>query len=197
VKIQTVGLKAFGEFTDGLNEKANKAASMSINDSARYGHKLLKNDIMRRINVPSSYIGSTTSGRMSITQYAKPGHKIAEITARRRGTSLNRFLLRGAVKGSVRVSVRPGSVSKIDKAFVMRLRNGNKGIAQRVAGNPDKHPKSNGAVKIGKGLFLLYGPSISQVMNTVVTEEKYIQKDIGNHLEQEFNRQFNRLTRGR
>lgn len=144
--------------------------------------------IQEQVNLPSRYL-SGASGRLTITKQASPDDLSAVITGRHRPTSLARFARAGA-RGKVgaRVTVQPGLTRILPRAFFVRLRSGNTdtlnnlGLAIRV---PDgKRP--NRAYKptpLGRGLWLLYGPSVDQVFDDVAED---IQPDTADFLETEF-----------
>ena len=103
-------------------------------------------------------------------------------------------------KRGIGVSVAAGGRKKfIKRAFVMKLRNGNLGLAVRSA--PGKQPEGAWKPKpIGKNLWLLYGPSVDQVLMSarsgggVFSEIEYDTLDV---IETEFQRQLGLLEDGK
>lgn len=194
-KLDTLGLEDFDKKLKTFGDTARIAAKIALNSAVRKSHSVVKKDIIRRVNIKSSYIGSVDHGRLSVGKYATDSSLTASLDARKRGTMLYRFMVGKWQKGSsASVMVTRGKRKLLKRAFPIVLRRGNIGLAQRVAGDPDRHPKSKGAVKLGKGLFLLYAPSISQIMTTTLTKETYIQKQVMQHMNAEFIRQLARLT---
>jgi hypothetical protein len=81
----------------------------------------------------------------------------------------------------------------------MRLRNGNLGLAIRlpIDKTPDKTYSARPFTVNGgqpTGVWLLYGPSVNQVLNGVATDN---QETLMNMIESRFYRQFGRLSRAR
>lgn len=205
IELDTVNLDNFDEMIEGINSSIDQASQMAVNSSARYGHSLIKEGILNRVNLTSAYIGSTTSGKLRVIPTSKGSRGVARIQGRQRATMLHRFLIGKVVKGSSpRVSVKKSGASKtMTNAFEIRLANGNMGLVVRVKGDVDKLKNSRGAVKIknkrGKSkstssLFLMYAPSISQIMSSMITKERVIQTKIEERLREEFTRQLLRLS---
>lgn len=135
-------------------------------------------EIMDQVNFSRAYLGSANdrNSRLAITKRATLNDVEAVISARRRPTSLaNASFLKSKKPGDIRVQVKPRGVSvHLRGAFVVRLRSGqtmdedtfNLGLAIRThANNPLRN--SRAAKQIGPNLYLLYGPSVDQVFQTV------------------------------
>jgi hypothetical protein len=185
-------------FINHLPDVVEKAAQLSINQVAtRGGLSLIKNDILEHIRFPKDYL---TSDRLAVTQKAKPGQLEAVIGARERPTSLARFASPGTPIGSrlksgvhVQVAARGGSTA-FNKAWLVRLKNGNVGLAMRLTdGKPfDNKNKAVTSWLIPDKVALLYGPSVDQVFRT--TSEK-VAAPIATMVTTEFFRQFERLSK--
>jgi hypothetical protein len=185
-------------FIDHLPDVVEKAAQLAINQVAtRGGLSLIKNDILEHIRFPKDYL---TSDRLRVTQKAKPGQLEAVIGARERPTSLARFATPGTPIGSrlqggvnVQVSAQGGG-RMFNKAWLVRLKNGNVGLAMRLAdGKPfDNKNKAVTSWLVPDKVALLYGPSVDQVFRT--TSEK-VAAPIGTMVTTEFFRQFERLSK--
>jgi hypothetical protein len=104
----------------------------------------------------------------------------AVVAARVRPTSLARFVTSGKPgnsKTGVRVKVSPDRAIRSRKMFLIRLRAGdeltetkfNLGLAIRLKEGETISNKIK-MVQMSKGLYLLYGPSISQVFQTVAED---------------------------
>lgn len=204
-EIKIIGLHQFETYVRSFPEITKQAAMMAINDAARKGRSLAKDAIMDQVNFPNGYLGNEKSGRLRINNFANERNLFASIKGRFDPTSLVRFVQNQSTlmrkgssdgkivgRGSARVSVKPGSTTIIDRAYLMRLKNGNVGFAYR----PGKGGMTNtrAAKPIGSGWYLLYGPSVNQVFNTVRDD---IAPTIANTLSSEFDRQFRRLSNGR
>lgn len=189
---------------DDLPKRTVRAAQIAVNDAARSGRTLAAKRILSEIKFPSDYV-APRNGRLSISQFATANNLEAKITARTRATSLARFALDASPAGGakrregVRVEVEPGRVRRLPGAFLIRLRAGtasldtksNMGLAVRTKnGRP---PPGYKPTRLGENLWLLYGPSVAQVMYSernrggVATD---ISPEIARKLEDEFWRQM-------
>lgn len=159
---------------DGLDEAISTAAYRAINKTADRGYAEIGRQIRREVKFPANYL-TGKDGRMRITKRATQKSLEAVISARRRPTSLARFVtssLRvGGSKRSegLRVEVKPGSAVRLQRAFIVRLRAGsstdtqsNLGVAIRLKPG-SKLRASSAAKKLSNNLYLLYGPSVQQV----------------------------------
>lgn len=179
----------------GLNTLApaiQKAAYRAINATANRARKASADEMRKQVNFPARYL-SGAGNRLTVTDYANATKLSAEITGRRRPTSLARFATAGArvgKKGPVGVEVKPGVLQTMGRSFLMRLRSGssgelnNVGLAVRTAKGkrPDAAYKP---LKIAEGLWLLYGPSVDQVFKSVRED---VSPDAIRFMEAEFNR---------
>lgn len=148
--------------------------------------------IRQQVNLPAAYLNRPD--RLGVTKRATRGDLEAVITGRHRPTSLARFATNGVVggKAGARITVKPGHSVFLPKAFFVNLRSGNTdslgnlGLAIRLpkGQRPDRAYKP---MKLGdSGLWLLFGPSISQVADDVFTEVSPATADA-------FQGEFNRL----
>ena len=181
--------------TDGLKAYEEKA------DAA---NKVIR-EMRKQVNFPSKYLNSD---RLGIRREANRTTLEAVISGRDRPTSLARFSP-GATPQNSRgrplfVTVKPGQTKKFVRnngkpsAFLIPLRGGNTGLAIRLP--KGQEPSSayrpvpltrNGGKETG--VWLLYGPSVDQVLKGVSTD---VGQDVAGMLERNFLRQFTRLTRG-
>lgn len=201
------GLKALSSLDD-LPRQIVAAAQIAVNDTARKGRTMMAEQVRREINFPRDYV-SPSNGRLQVKRFASRSNLEATISARTRPTSLARFSLGGAPasaaarRAGVRVEVEPGAVKRLPGAFLIKLRAGtasldtksNLGLAVRTTnGRP---PPGYAPKKISDNLWLLYGPSVSQVLYSqrnnggVATD---LSPKIAEQLEQEFWRQKERLS---
>ena len=177
---------------------AEKSAVMSINQVVeRDGLAMMRSDINSQVAFPTGYLKN--DGRLSVTRRAREGSLEAVITARDRPTSLARFSSgqtpASTRKGGVTVEVKRGKTVHMKKAFLVNLKNGNLGLAVRLKPGESLANKTNGKpVMLAKNVYLLYGPSVDQVFQTVAEESL---PELGAMVSKEFLRQFTRLSRGR
>lgn len=187
-------LKEAQQFFDQLPEVAEHAAMLAVNQVAeRDGLAILRKDIESQVAFPPGYL--KRDDRLSVTRKATRSNIEAVITGRDRATSLARFAggqtPRSTRKTGVTVQVKRGKTTHMKKAFLVNLRNGNIGLATRDKSLISRAYKP---VALDRGVFLLYGPSVDQVMRTVAEDNL---PQIGKVLSNEFLRQFTRLSRGR
>lgn len=156
----------------------------SINKSLRDTRSSASKVIYGEVDFPNGYL-SPRSKRLTVSEQAKPGSLKGSITARDRPTSLARFA-KGSNKEGVFVGVKFGSPKFIKRAFIMKLKGGNEGLALRVpyGTTPSKSYKP---YKINPRLFLLYGPSVEQVFKSVADRETPTAINL-------FEREFERLV---
>lgn len=170
----------FAVFVDGVDtflddlsdDKRRLAAVQALNKIARDGRAAAARQILRELNVPSSYV-APGQGRLSVTQQASRGRLEAKITAQGRATSLARFVTGSPKPGKpgLWVSVQPGGSKFLKKAFLIRLPQGNSavtdtqfnlGLAVRLRPGETLAGKY-AARRVASGLYTLYGPSVSQI----------------------------------
>ena len=180
------GIEAF-ESLDDYNRKSLVSASRAVNRTLDWTRTRSAEAIKDQVAFPASYL-NPAEGRLVVKTYATTAspNPTGKIGARVDPTSLARFVKGNPKVGQhgVTVEVKPGKAVTIQRAFIMKLANANLGLAVRSKGAPERayKPKS-----IGKDLWLLYGPSVSQVFDTV-------RSDVGpaaaEYLENEYNRQM-------
>lgn len=184
------------------NPKIETALLRSINKTADRARTLSSQDIREQVAFPASYLAPSAKRLFVSTKATKASPFEAVISGRDRPTSLARFTnqkpLGGGQRhrgGQVAVTVKPGVRRYIKRAFLITLNNSNVGLAVRTDGGP---PNNAYAPKeIGKNLWLLYGPSVDQVLSAAsngggIYEE--IVPETLDFLNDEFNRQLDLLN---
>jgi hypothetical protein len=169
---------------DNLDEAIVVAARQAINKAADRGRTRADREIRQQVNFPARYL----SERLKVSRRASGRSLEASITGRDRPTSLARFAKNKSAsaaraKGGVSVQVSPGETKFMKGAFLMQLRGGNTGLAIRLKEGDSVRNKKY-MTKVGKGLYLLYGPSVSQVFRSVAEEQTV--PETADFLEQEF-----------
>lgn len=180
------GLKGLGDL-DSLEADINDYARESINEAVRYGRKLAADQMEKETAFPRGYL-TGDNGRLSVARYASNQKLEGVIRGRDRPTSLARFVV-GSPKISkkgVDVKVNPGSIKKLEGAFLVKLRNSNLGLAVRSSKPPKTAYKPK---QLGNGLWLLYGPSVDQVFREI---RSGLVPDIAAHLEDTFESKLER-----
>lgn len=162
---------------DSLSQDIIRSARIAVNDAATRGRTLMAKEVLSQVNLPSDYV-APRNGRLHLKNKATNASLEAIIEARARPTSLARFLTKsypvGFQPNGVRVKIQPGASRTIGgkgsgtRAFLFRLNSGvdtksNLGLAVRTANGlpPSRAWKP---APLGDNLWLLYGPSVSQVL---------------------------------
>lgn len=189
------GLESLSDI-DNLDDAIILAAQRAINKTADRARASAARDILQQVSFPARYL-SGKEGRLSVSKRASAGNLEAMITGRDLPTSLARFakdknIAASQKRGNVSVKVAPGRSKIIGRkkqgdtgppAFLMQLRGGNIGLAMRLKeGETIKRKKY--MTKVGKGLYLLFGPSVNQVFRGVA--EETTAPEAAAYLEQEF-----------
>lgn len=166
---------------DSLNADINKWAMQATNRTAERFRTVSQRQMQEEIAFSAAYLRS----RLTVSRKATQASLEAVISGRDRPTSLARFVTRGKVgrgQSGVDLTVKPGKGQHLAGAFLINLRNGNRGLAVRLA--PGKTlANSRRAKKLANNLYLLYGPSVDQVFKGVAEE---IGPDALAFLEREF-----------
>jgi hypothetical protein len=170
---------------EGLDDQILRNAARAINSTADRGRTMSARAMLTQVNFPASYL-NPGEGRLVVTNRAAGLKLNATIRGRDQPTSLARFVSgskRPLAKGGLTIEVKPGHARFMKRAFIMPLKNGNKGLAMRTAGPaPDRAYKPR---RIAPGLYLLYGPSVDQVFSSVRGQ---VSPDLLQFLEDEFSR---------
>lgn len=207
VEISLKGIDVSRALIDRFPKAVAEASRLAVAETGRFAFRESSKEIRGQINFTREYLGGEASGgkRLKIQRGVRGGQEFIRITAREVPTSLARFVVGTPVRGKpIRVKVSPrGGARSIPGAFPVRLRRGktltedsfNEGIAIRLSKSRtirERAKGTDGLPELFPGVFLLYGPSVAQVFNTVSTDVK---PRVGRKLETEFLRQFKRLSK--
>lgn len=177
---------------EALPDKARRAAFQAINKTADRARTAGARRILEQVNLPPSYL-NPSQGRLTVAERARTDSLEARVRGRQRATSLARFVVgdsRPGDKAGLNVKIKAGGgARRLERAFLIRLRAGsasldtksNMGLAVRTSG--EKPRTAYKPLLIGKNLWLLYGPSVDQVWNTVRDD---ITPETADYLEREF-----------
>lgn len=155
-------------------EKTKRIASRAINRALDRTRTRSAHAIREQVAYPSGYL-SPRSKRLSVTKRSDPATLRGEITGRQRATSLARFAQNTPRRGrEVRLQVKPGKITTIPGAFLIKLRAGtadietknNRGLAVRLAPGQVLRNKRQ-TRRVASGLYLLFGPSVDQIFRDV------------------------------
>ena len=170
-RMTTEGVETAVKLAVDENRRSRRAASQSINDTARRARTLAARRILAQVALPQSYL-RPSGGRLIVGKFASPQSLEARVRARSRPTSLARFARGPRIgRGNVTVSVKRGRTTFLRRAFLVRLRRGaqltdtqhNLGLAIRLRPGERLTNKRIQSASLGRGLYLLYGPSVQQV----------------------------------
>ncbi|RVC71275.1 hypothetical protein EN759_00225 [Mesorhizobium sp. M00.F.Ca.ET.038.03.1.1] len=199
VVVEFTQMPNLGEVTAQVETALVRALNRTADRSRTRAARIVRDEIA----FPASYV-SPSSKRLWVKTRARRGSLIAMVEGRGQPTSLARFSRQTALTGGARhrggvvnVTVKPGQTKSISRAFIIRLKNNNLGLAVRTNGAAPA-----GAYKpkpIGKNLWLLYGPSVDQALSAASTEHgvfEDIAPETLDDLEDEFNRQMELLKNG-
>lgn len=157
---------------------------------------MIRRSILDEVAFPKNYLNDE---RIGVKKRAVAGDLEAVIAARERPTSLARFAAPGTPLGSrarvgVRVQVkRTNGVTTLKDAWMVRLKNGNVGLAVRLKPGQAiaNRYKAVTAWLVPDKVALLYGPSVDQVFREVSEKSA---APISRMVTEEFLRQFARLS---
>lgn len=157
------------DFTEDLKNNLQETAKRVVNSALERAKTKSAKELSEQVNFPKGYFKGTNS-RLQISSRPSLERLQGSVTGRSRPTSLATFSSKNTKSGPIRVSVKPGRQATLPTAFFLKLRAGNSGIDQRfnlgvairtANGQPPKTAYK--PLKIGKNLYLLYGPSVNQV----------------------------------
>lgn len=146
-----------------------RRAVQALNKVARDARAEAARRILEEVAFERSYL-NPASKRLYVKKQAQQTSLEAVIQARGRPTSLARFITGGGRPGQEGVNVRVHRSTFLKGAFLMKLRAGkadietkfNLGLAVRL--KPGKRLLNKRYfTQVSSGLYLLYGPSVSQV----------------------------------
>lgn len=196
------GIERFADADGNLPENVQMALVRAINRTVDRTRTRAARAVLEQVAFPASYL-SPSNKRLFVSVRAKKASLQAVIEGRDSPTMLARFAKGAKVttgnqrpkNNSVSVRVAAGGAYRaIPRAFLIRLKNNNIGLAVRTDGSAPR-----GAYKpreIGKNLFLLYGPSVDQALQSARTGNgvyEEISPDALDFLTNEFYRQMDVL----
>ena len=163
----------YAVFVEGLDDlnlvdiapQIEKAAYQSINKTAVYARAHTSDLMRKQYNFPGNYL-NPASGLLIVSKRASLSNLEATITARRRSSSLARFMVRGEVnRMGVAIEMKKGKVTELEHAFPVKLNGGQSmGLAIRTkSGERPNHAYKPS--RLGNNLWLLYGISVNQAFN--------------------------------
>ncbi len=184
-------------FVDEIKNSTELALVRALNKTADRSRTRFARAARDQVAFPASYV-SPSNKRLWVKTRAKRKAFETVIEGRGAATSLARFTRQKPGQktrgGGVRVTVAPGKSRTIKRAFLMRLKNNNIGLAVRTDGaKPDRAWKPR---SVGKNLWLLYGPSVDQALSAASSANGIydeLSPEMLDFLETEFLRQMELL----
>lgn len=176
------------EGLDGLDvenapARVKRFASQALNRALRQTRTLAGRTMRQQIAFSSRELVGE-NGKLKIAQFATPSKIEGIIRGNDRPTSLTRFVKGAPTPGraGVTVEVKTGKRTRLARAFVLKLKNENRGLAVRLRNGEsltNKKVQLRAAFSQGRrrgtasrrssdfNLYLLYGPSVDQVFDSV------------------------------
>lgn len=191
------GLEALIDI-ENLPKRTQMMASRAINKTLERARTRAAREMTDQLNFPTSYLRGKNS-RLYVGRYSSETKLEGALAARTRPTSLARFVTGNKTpfkKGGVTAVVHNGKARYMKRAFIIKLKKGvelneenfNLGLAVRLpAGARPSHAYK--PVPLGRGLWLLYGPSIQQAFigqNPEKGVATQIKPEMAAYLEREF-----------
>lgn len=178
--IQTLYLvesKEAAQFIGEVSDMQLRAMSKALNKAGPHTRTMMDRAIRDQVAYPASYLRPSTK-RLFVAKKANKSKLETVIEGRGRPTSLARFVKGGAASmknrktkpEQINVEVKPGSIGGIKRAWIVNLPgapdSNNLGLAVRT--KPGQKPKGAYAPKrLDNNVWLLYGPSVDQVLYSV------------------------------
>lgn len=169
------------EDIENLDESILRNARNAINKTLDRTRTASDRQIREELAFPARYLQS----RLTVSRRAAGTSLQGTISGRDRPTSLARFATnrnQAPGKAGVNVRVSASATKRMNRAFLMKLKNGNLGLAMRLKEGERLANKKN-IVKVGAGLYLLYGPSIDQAFSEIIPDQE---DNAAKYLEREF-----------
>lgn len=151
---------------ENLDESILRNARNAINKTLDRTRTASDRKIREELAFPARYLQS----RLTVSRRATGTSLEGVISGRDRPTSLARFVTnrnQTPGKAGVTVQVSANAAKRMSRAFLMKLNNGNLGLAMRLKEGERLANKKN-LVKVGAGLYLLYGVSVDQAFGTIM-----------------------------
>lgn len=155
------------EELENLSADITKNIMRAINTTADRFRTKSDRDMRQEIAFSATYLRD----KLTVSKKATQSNLEAVISGRDRPTSLARFVTSGKRgQQGVTVQVKPGKTESLERAFLITLKNGNRGLAVRL-GKGQTLRNSSRAKRLSDNLYLLYGPSVDQVFKGVADDE--------------------------
>ena len=158
---------------ENLSEENREAARIALNYAADRARTRSAAAVRSQLALPARYV-SPSEGRLTVSARATNSDLQATVSAQARPTSLARFVSKKHkpyIPHDAKVEIKPGVARYIRNARFVKLRQGsgttdtnfNMGLAIRTK-NGQRPSGAYRPVQMRNGMWLLYGPSVSQAL---------------------------------
>lgn len=190
IVVAVEGIEDLPDF-ENMTPAITRAARRAVNAATDRARTWSADAIREQVNFPASYLRGNDS-RLKVVKRAKGSDLESVIQGRFEPTSLARFATgnrrQHRKQGGVMLQIKPGSATFMRRAFLVGLQAGdprvrnlaNVGLAIRSESKPRAAYRPR---KLGDNLWLLYGPSVSQVFRDVAQD---VQPRVDDYLNREF-----------
>lgn len=186
------GLKALDDLKD-LPKKSQIAAGRAINKTLRDARAKSGRQLRQEVAFPARYL---TGQDGKIEQFSASSSNLeGKLRAASRPTGLARFVTNPSAKrGKIKVEVQPGGQRLLPGAFMLGLGKAGGEATMLAVRSPGKPSGAYRPRRLGKSLWLLYGPSVAQALLGANGRKGIwpdMEDEIANALEAEYLRQMN------
>lgn len=185
------GLKSLADLED-LPKQSQVAAQRAINKTLRDARARSGRILRQEVAFPARYL---TGADGKIEQLSAGAGKLeGKLFAASRPTGLARFVTNpNAKKGKLKVEVQPGGQRALPGAFLLGLGKGGGESSMLAVRSPGKPTGAYRPRRLGKSLWLLYGPSVAQALLGSGGRKGIwpdMEDEVANALEKEYLRQL-------
>lgn len=177
ITVAVFGIKDIADIRAHL-PGVERAVARAVRDTTNFAFKDAKKEMQKQVAWPKGYLNEQ---RFSKSVHGRGSAVQGKISARFRATSLARFatsrssLFSGkgpkARARELSVTVKPGRTKVVQRGFLMKLRNGNIGLAVALLPGQRETGRYEWKTKDGRTIRMLYGPSVDQVFRSVSKED--------------------------
>jgi len=146
-----------------LPRKSQIAAQRAVNQTLRNTRAKSGRMLRQEVAFPARYL---TGADGKIEQFSASAGKLeGKLVAASRPTGLARFVTNpNAKRGKLRVEVQPGGQRTLPGAFMLGLGKAGGEASMLAVRSPGKPSGAYRPRRLGKSLWLLYGPSVAQAL---------------------------------
>lgn len=149
-------------------ERLDKPLNTAAKRTSEEVKTLVSDEIRKEIALKKGYVDERLS---TYVRYARPDDMSAEITVStpQRGVLWRNFTPIYSLndKGVLRITIKPGQRKVMKGAFRLRLKDGSTTPVVRIGSTRYKDGEKQGLRNYSSGNYAMYGPSPSQVFNTI------------------------------